>query len=199
MSKPIIGIIGGVGAGKSHVSGLLGELGCMVIDSDALSRCVYEMPDVRARLKERFGPLIIQDGEVDRKAIGKIVFSDPKERQWLEQLTHPRINQLRDELQSQADDSVRAFVWDSPLLIEAGLADQCDLLIFVDASKSLRLKRVKSRGWDERELDRRESAQVSLEEKRAMATHVVGGDLDEAALRHELARILKLAGILSQD
>ncbi|HQY87435.1 MAG TPA: dephospho-CoA kinase [Tepidisphaeraceae bacterium] len=192
MRKPVIGIIGGIGAGKSHVSKLLGELGCLVIDSDALSRRVYEMPEVIERLITRFGMRVFRSGKIDRKAIGKIVFNNPTERQWLEKLTHPIINKLRDELQSGADDSIRAFVWDSPLLIEAGLADQCDLLIFIDTPKSLRIKRVKTRGWDEAELDRREAAQVSLEQKRALATHVVKGDLDQAALRDQLSDILRI-------
>lgn len=193
MRKPVIGIIGGIGAGKSHVGRLLGELGCLVIDSDALSRRVYEMPEVIDLLTSHFGSQVVRAGKVDRRAIGKIVFADAAARRWLEQLTHPRINRLRDELQSQADHSVRAFVWDSPLLIEAGLADQCDLLIFVETPKSLRLERVRSRGWDETELDRRESAQISLDQKRALATHRVRGDLDDASLRNELSSILDFA------
>jgi dephospho-CoA kinase len=93
-----------------------------------------------------------------------------------------------------ADDSVRAFVWDSPLLIEAGLHTQCDALIFIDTPHEIRLQRVReTRGWDAAELDRREKSQLPLQSKRQLAGEVVRGNAEEATLRRDLLAILERA------
>lgn len=190
--KPIIGIVGGIGSGKSFVARAFADLGCVVIDSDAAAHAVYARPEVRTALVDWFGPGVVVDGEVQRKQIASRVFRDAELRRRLEGLLHPLIHAEREhEMLRRADDpAVRAFVWDSPLLIEAGLASACDEIVFVDTPESTRLDRVAKRGWDEAELRRREASQVPLEQKRRAASHTIDGALGGAELRQVLAKWL---------
>lgn len=192
--KPILGIVGGIASGKSFVSQTLESLGCCVIDSDAIAHDTYRRPNVIQTLRNWYGQSVIDaNGAVNRRAIGSRVFSDPIERKRIEALLHPLINDERDARMQQAakDTKIRAFVWDSPLLIEAGLHTQCDGVLFVDTPAEVRLRRVRdSRGWDAVELERRERSQMSLEEKRRHATDIVAGDLNQITLRSQLESIL---------
>lgn len=190
---PVIGLVGGIGAGKSEVARLLGTHGFVVIDADALAKAALDRPDVRARLVEWWGGTIIApDGRVDRGALAGIVFRDPEARRRLESLTHPIVLETRGEVVAQAAASGRAgVVIDAPLLFEAGSDAGCDLVIYVDAPREQRLERVlASRGWGEAELARRESAQLSLEEKRSRADVVVINDAGPDALARRIAHLL---------
>jgi dephospho-CoA kinase len=192
--KPILGIVGGIGAGKSFASRILGSLGCLVIDSDAQARDAFADAGVVAQLRTLFGDVVIRaDGSIDRKLVGARIFREPILRAELEAIVHPFIAAQRDAimLAHATDPAVRAFVWDSPLLFEAGLDAQCDAVIFVDAPHAVRLHRVKTtRGWDEAELARREASQMAIDEKRKRSRFVVPGDADEAMLRAALTRVL---------
>lgn len=193
--KPILGIVGGIASGKSFVAGILRSLGCFVIDSDLIAHAVYQRNDVIRALRGWYGEAAFDPaGNVDRRAIGARVFRDGAERRRLESLVHPLIDEHRQTLMREhaTDASVRAFVWDSPLLIEVGLHRQCDALLFIDTPLAVRLERVRAtRGWDAGELDRREQSQLPLESKRQLASESVRGDLDESALRTELERLLE--------
>jgi dephospho-CoA kinase len=202
--KPIIGIVGGIGSGKSLVARLFGELGCLVIDSDAQVREAYAAPAVKATLREWWGPEVFRaDGDVDRAAIARRVFPDPTQRQRLERLLHPLVDEARRRaMQAAADDprgtQVLAFVWDTPLLFEVGLDSQCDAVVFVEAPDALRLARVRqNRGWDEAELARREKFQWPLDKKKALSDHVVTNTADADDAREQvrllLSRILAAA------
>jgi dephospho-CoA kinase len=192
--KPIIGLTGGVGAGKSTVARMLAELGCLVTDSDALARAVLERADVKAALVSWWGDRILNDaGEVDRRAVASIVFGDARERRRLEELTHPLIEQQRKMLWAKAPPTTTAFVIDAPLLIEAGLHRECDAVIFVDAPRDVRLQRLReTRGWDEAELARRENSQLPLDVKRQAAHHVVQNTGDLHQLRSQVEHVFQL-------
>ena len=177
---PIIGIAGGVGSGKSHVARLFGELGCLVIDSDAQAAEAYARPEVLAAIRQWWGDAAFApDGRVDRRAIARRVFASAEERRRLEQLIHPVVAALRDERMARAARLVPparpvAIVWDTPLLFEAGLAGRCDAVVFVDTPLEVRARRVRqTRGWDEGELTRRENSQWPLDRKRALSHHVM--------------------------
>ncbi len=177
----VIGLAGGIGAGKSAVARVMAELGCVVSDSDALARAALERDDVRAQLVSWWGEGVIStDGKVDRGAVSRIVFGDDEQRLRLEALVHPLVRVSRGEAIARARDAgARAFVIDAPLLFEAGLDAECDVVVFVDAPREVRLARVREhRGWDEAELDRREAAQLAVEEKRRRADVVVLNDGD---------------------
>jgi dephospho-CoA kinase len=174
---PIIGIAGGIGSGKSHVARLFAELGCWVIDSDEQAARAYARPEVRAAVTRWWGnEMYLPDGRVNRRAIAGRVFASPEERARLEQLLHPIIAAERDEIMTEAVRAGRpvAFIWDAPLLFEAGLHKLCDAVVFVDAPREERLKRVlATRGWNDVELARRENSQLALDNKRTLSDYVV--------------------------
>jgi dephospho-CoA kinase len=182
LGKPIIGIVGGIGSGKSCVANLFGELGCLVIHSDDLVHAAYSEPAVLGTVRRWWGEGVLsaEGTRVDRRAIGRIVFSDPLERARLEALLHPIVGAIRRQRMSAAAPGVLAVVWDSPLLFETGLNRQCDAVVFVEADEPVRLARVASRGWDAVELDRREKSQWPLDKKRAFADYVLNNAADEA-------------------
>jgi dephospho-CoA kinase len=193
---PIIGLAGGIGAGKSAAAHALQRLGCVVSDSDARAKALLDRPDIRARLVQWWGPRVTDAmGRIDRRAVAGIIFADPAERARLEGLIHPILKLEREvEAERAKRDGAAAFIVDAPLLFEAGLHEACDAVIFVDAPLAHRLERVRStRGWDEHELARREAAQWPLERKRAASGYVVtnAGDLPAlaAALANALAAI----------
>lgn len=192
--RPIIGIAGGIGAGKSHVARLLERAGCCRIASDEMVRAAYTHPAVKRAVVERFGERVLDEGgRIDRKVIADIVFRNAAERQWLEALLHPVANQARVELMDQAsrDPQVLAYVWDSPLLLEAKLNELCDTVVFVDAPRSDRLGRVAERGWDDAELDRREKVQMPLDKKRAMADYQMCNAESDPATPEKVAALLE--------
>ena len=188
----ILGIAGGVGAGKSTVAGILAGLGCVVADSDALGREALRDPDLRDKIVSWWGTGVLDEsGEIDRAAVARIVFARPRQRRRLESLVHPWIRSRRRALFEQAPPDTRALVIDAPLLFEAGLDRECTAVIFVETDRPQRLGRlVDTRGWDEAELTRREESQLSLDDKRARSDYVVinNGDLDE--LSEQIHRIL---------
>lgn len=192
--KPIIGLAGGIGSGKSSVARILETLGAAVIDSDRLSHEQLAEPEVREALRSLWGGSpFTPEGVVDRKALAAIVFRDPDALRQLEALLYPRIERRRAELQAEyeRDPRVRAVVIDAPKLFEVGLDARCDAVIFVEAERGVRVERVRrSRGWSEEELDRREKLQIPLDSKRARADHTVVNNSTVETLRSELERIL---------
>lgn len=173
--KPIIGIVGGIGSGKTFISRLFAELGCMVIHADELVRAAYDDPAIREILRSWWGSeIFLPDGRVDRGKIARKVFSDSAERLRLEGLLHPRVEAERRRMMEGAPAATAAFVWDTPLLLEAGLNGQCDAVVFVDAPVEERLRRVTAeRQWDAGELSRREKLQMPLDRKREISDHVI--------------------------
>jgi dephospho-CoA kinase len=185
---PVIGLAGGVGSGKSTVARAFEKLGAIVIDSDAQARQALRQPAVRDELVRWWGPRILDpDGEADRRAIAAIVFGDPAERRRLESLVHPLVKARRAELIERARRAgAVAAVIDAPLLFEAGVDAECDVVVFVDAPRHARLDRVRrTRGWDAAELDRREAAQLPLDEKRGRSAIILRnlGDLQDLETR----------------
>ncbi len=175
--KPIIGLAGGIGAGKTAVARILETLGAAVIDFDLLARSELNKSGVIAALRNWWGDSIVSpNGAVDRKAIAAIVFEIPGELARLEQLIYPRLRRPREELVARylADENVKAIVFDAPKLFEAGLNKLCNSVIYVEADRSVRLQRVaQSRRWTQEELTRRENLQNPLDMKRSNADHVV--------------------------
>lgn len=190
---PVIGLAGGVGAGKSAAAGCLGRLGCVVIDSDARAKALLDTPAVRDRLVRWWGDRVVRhDWRIDREVVADIVFSDAAERRRLEGLIHPMLEEAREATIREAIEAGAAgVVIDAPLLFEAGLDARCDAVIFVEAPRQSRLARVsRSRGWDEAELDRRESAQTALEIKRERAHYVLTNTGPADELCEQARRVL---------
>lgn len=190
---PVIGLAGGIGAGKSAVAGLLAARGCAVVDSDAQARAQLDLPEVRDQLVAWWGPHILgPDARVSRAQVARIVFADPHQRRRLEALIHPRVRIDRAQAFARAVAAgARACVIDAPLLFEAGLDAECDAVIFVDTPRPERLARVAARGWDQAELDRREAAQWPLDDKRRRCGYAVLNSGDLAALQQQVDRVLE--------
>lgn len=188
----MIGLVGGIGSGKSEVAGVLAAEGCLVCDSDAMVRALHERPDVRAELQRWWGPGILDDsGRIDRLSVAAIVFRDPAERQRLEAFMHPLVEAERRARFAAAPPGTRALVIDAPLLLEAGLGAECTRIWFVDAPEQVRRTRVMgARGWTAEEIARREAAQWSLDRKRATAHDVIRNDGDPASLREQVLQAL---------
>jgi dephospho-CoA kinase len=185
---PVIGLVGGVGSGKSAVARAFERLGCVVSDSDKAVRAVLTRPEVVDTLAGWWGRDILDaEGRVDRKKVADRVFADPFERRRLEGLVHPLVRESRAELVEKARArGAKGVIIDAPLLFEAGVDAECDAVVFVEATRAVRLGRVREhRGWDEAELERREKAQMPLEEKRRRSDHVIlnNGTLDELESR----------------
>lgn len=192
--KPIIGIAGGIGSGKSFVAQLFGELGCGVIDSDAQVSEAYGQESVRNTLRQWWGGSVLQpDGSLNRKEVARRVFSDPAERKRLEALVHPIVAALRDQKMAEmaSNPAILAFVWDTPLLFEVGLNDGCDAVVFVEAGEDVRLSRVaQGRGWDRSELLRRENLQWPLDRKRKISDYIVQNTADADFVRRQVRDVL---------
>jgi dephospho-CoA kinase len=192
--KPIIGIVGGIGSGKSYVAELFGELDCLVIHSDKLVNEAYNDPAVLQALRQWWGASVFRaDGKVDRKAVAARVFTDSTERRRLEALLHPMVESRRRELMAASanNPNVRAFVWDTPLLVENGLHLQCDAVVFVSVPVETRLARVANRsGWDAAELIRREKLQYPLDMKREISEYVIDNTADAGFARGQVNDVL---------
>ncbi len=196
-SEPVvIGLAGGIGAGKSEVARAFAALGCVVADSDKAAREALDREDVKARLVAWWGRDILDaQGQVDRSKVAQIVFEDDDAREKLEALVHPIVRLSRKELRAMAKaaDSPAAIL-DSPLLFEAGLENECDAVVFVEAPREIRLERVrKSRGWDEKELLRREKKQLPLDAKRERSDYCIvnGAQTDTGQLQTQAEHILE--------
>jgi dephospho-CoA kinase len=192
---PVIGLVGGIGSGKSLVGSMLADLGCLVCHSDELARSALADPAVRGELVRWWGREVLDpSGAVDRRAVAGKVFADPAERKRLEALLHPRIESARRRTFAAAPPGTRALVIDAPLLLEVGLDRECDAIIYIDSLRVDRLRRLaETRGWDSAELERRESAQWPLDRKRAAAHHVLVNAGNQPALRSEVQKALEAA------
>lgn len=182
-----IGLTGGIGAGKSAVSGRLAALGAVIVDSDLIAREVVApgTEGLRAVVGE-FGPGVLQaDGALDRPALGALVFADKDRLAALNAIVHPLVRARSAELEAAAgpDDIV---VHDVPLLAENGLAPLYDLVVVVDAPDEVRLSRlVRLRGMAEAEAKARMAAQATREDRLAIAGLVIdnGGTPEELDTR----------------
>lgn len=210
-SRPVrvVGVVGGVGSGKSEVSKKLAALGATVIDADSVGHAMLDQGPVQEMLIRRFGTDILgpadEEGtrKIDRQALGTIVFIDEESRKALEEAMHPRMRTTFERVISRLARQVfpkpgalrlppPVVVLDAAVLYEAGWDDLCDLIIFVDAPRKDRIRRLKTqRNWDPDEMDRREAAQWPLDLKRNQADIVLkNGDATEpAALDKEISSI----------
>lgn len=173
----VIGLVGGIASGKSTVARLFAEQGAGVLDADQIAHACLERPAIRSAVVARFGAGILgEDGRIDRKALGSIVFDDPDARRDLEAKVHPCVAEtMRARLaEMAAAGAPRAVVLDVPLLFESGLDALCDTVVFVDTPIEIRRERAqRERGWDAGELDRREKNQQSTEHKKARADSMI--------------------------
>ena len=172
----LVGLTGGIGAGKSTVAELLTERGAIIIDGDLIARQVVERGQpALAAIVERFGPgMLAPDGTLDRPALAAVAFADEESRKALEAITHPAIGAEFVRLMSEAPpDGV--VVNDVPLLVESKMAESrgYEVVIVVEAPRELRLDRLVDRGLERADAEARMAAQATDEERREVATHLL--------------------------
>ncbi|MFC9326823.1 dephospho-CoA kinase [Kitasatospora sp. NPDC057015] len=182
-----IGLTGGIGAGKSEVSRLLASYGAVVVDADLIAReVVAPGTEGLAAVLAEFGPGVLRaDGELDRPALGALVFADPERLRALNAIVHPLVRARSAALEeAAAPDAV--VVHDVPLLAENGLGPLYDLVVVVDAADEVRLDRlVRLRGMARAEAEARMAAQATRQDRLAIADIVIdnGGSLETLAPR----------------
>jgi len=170
-----VGLTGGIASGKSSVSAILAELGAVIIDADALAREVVEQgtPGLAAVVAEFGTGLLTPDGDLDRPAMGALVFADVEARRRLEAIVHPLVFERIVDLETHAPPGA-LVVHDIPLLAESGRADTFDAVIVVHAPEATQIDRmVRDRGWTEAEARARIAAQAAAEDRLALATYVI--------------------------
>lgn len=193
-----VGLTGGIGAGKSAVSGLLDGYGAMIVDADKIAREVVApgTPGLAAVVEEFGEEILTPDGSLDRPKLGSVVFADTDRLAALNAIIHPLVGERSAELERQAEEAEKAataeaagagspkdpgsravIVHDVPLLAENGLAPLYDLVLVVDASPQTQLDRlVRQRGMTEEEATARMAAQATREERLALADIVISND-----------------------
>jgi dephospho-CoA kinase len=178
----IVALTGGIGAGKSLAAQYFSDLGARVVDADQLARVAIERGS--AGFDEvilRFGEKIMRDGDIDRKALAEIIFSDPKAKEDLEAIVHPIVRELFAEVVSDLAPG-EVLIYEIPLLVESGVAKNFDLIITIEADLEIRKERLRKRGMFISEIERRISAQATREEREALADHVLINNGDEDLL-----------------
>jgi dephospho-CoA kinase len=171
----LIGLTGGVGSGKSTVSGFLRELGARVIDADEAARAVVEpgTPGFEAVAAE-FGPEVVRDGGLDRQRLAEIVFHDKKALERLNAIVHPLVREwIAARLAEAADEGVEIVVQDVPLLFENGYEPMFKSTILVYVPEALQVERLVGRGMPEADARARIANQLPIDSKRPRATHVI--------------------------
>ncbi|MEQ8847612.1 dephospho-CoA kinase [Botrimarina sp.] len=185
----VFGLTGGIASGKSYVAALFGELGAVVLDADRYAHTVLAEPEVVSTLRNRWGDAVVDSaGAVVKSELARRVFGPhaeaAAERAFLESVVHPRVRQRLESALAEAEAAgAAAAVLDIPLLVEAGWAERCDAVCFVDTPRPVRLERARRRGWSDAEFARREAAQTDLDAKRLGADAVVPGDDPRGARR----------------
>ncbi len=193
---PVLGVVGGIGSGKSSVSkALANRRPVVIIDADKVGHELLHDQDVKEQLKIEFGPSVFKsDGSVSRPALANRVFGETKAhneaRETLNSILHPRIRTevKRRIREAEADGRTEAVVLDAALMLETGWADHCDTIVYIDVSEETRRRRVvETRGWTVEEFEKREANQFGTEKKKRLSNHIIdnNGTLEDAGLAFE--------------
>jgi dephospho-CoA kinase len=190
-----IGVAGMIGSGKSTAARMLGELGVLVIDADAIAHQCLQESSVKDEITKRWGSSMISPkGTIDREALARKVFPEPKELHELETLLHPRVaSEIRGRLDRLARECPSGTVaLDVPLLFESGMNELCDRILFVDADSPVRSGRLaRSKGWLPQELPRREAHQLPPQRKRTRCDWVIANNGSLEELRASVTAVWK--------
>ncbi len=185
----VVALTGGIGAGKSTVAQNFAELGALVIDADQLALMAIERgSDGFAEVLLRFGDEIILNGDIDRKKLAEIVFSDEAARKDLEKIIHPRVQAIFAEaVEDLEHDDI--LIYEIPLLVETDAAEKFDYVITVEADMKLRKERLLKKGLYISQIEKRMAAQATQESREAIADYVIRNDGDEDSLLRQVENL----------
>lgn len=190
-SSRVVGLLGGIGSGKSAVAALFEKLGARAVDADRIAHGVLEEPAVRRTLASWWGPEILVGGRVDRAQVARRAFESAAGTARLNALVHPRIGRELRRRIAQEKRRGGVVVVEAALLLETGTDALCDVLVFVDAPRDVRRRRAAKRGWSAAEWSRRERRQWPLRLKRKKARYVIDNGGSKAATRRQVESILQ--------
>ncbi len=192
MAPLMIGLTGGIAAGKSEALAVLERLGAETISADAVVHELLGSEEVRDVLVARWGDEVAPDGTVDRATVGERVFEQPEELAWLESQLHPRVGKRLDAWRRSLPDGTSFAVVEVPLLFETGMEPAFDTTIAVVSEEKTRQARAGERGHAL--VEERSARQLSQEEKVARADHVIRNDGSLKDLERELSGLLAKLG-----
>jgi dephospho-CoA kinase len=191
--KPIIGILGGLGSGKSTVAAEFAKLGCAVIDADKIAHELLDRKTIKKAIVASFGQAVLDpDGKIDRKALADIVFADADKLSTLNRIIHPAVLRQAEQLirRIKGQNRVKAIVLDMPLLVEVGWTERCDRLVFVDCKRKLRAERAKKLGiFGKNQHKIRENFQISLDKKVNIADNIINNNSGFSALAKQVVEV----------
>lgn len=185
----IVALTGGIGSGKSHVARYFHQLGSYVFDADQLARVAVERGSTGFdQVVATFGDQVLKDGDIDRRKLGEIIFSEPMARTKLEAIVHPEVKRLFDEAKKDLPHDA-VVIYEIPLLVESNSGDRFDYSITVEADVETRTGRLKERGLASHEIVGRMAAQASREERVFYCDLVIENYGDEDALLRQVEEI----------
>jgi dephospho-CoA kinase len=189
-----------VGSGKSLAAAEFAKYGGRIVSGDAFGHEALRRPEIKEQVIRHWGHGILNDqGEVDRRKLGAVVFADPKERQALETLVFPWIEKRIDEeiVRAMNDSQVNFVMLDAAIMLEAGWAERCDKIVFVDTPRDERVRRLgQERGWMAQQIEEREKAQWPLNEKQMRADATLDNSGSPEALAQQIRKLVAQWGIL---
>ena len=193
--KKIIGLTGGIASGKSTVSNWLISQGYPVVDADIAARRVVEpgMPALR-EITEAFGrDILLEDGTLDRKKLGAIIFSDEEKRQTLNAIVHPAVREwMRQETERAFSEGASVVIMDIPLLFESKLTHMVEETVLVYVSMETQLKRLMDRdGYSEADALARIHAQMPIDDKRKLADYIIDNNGPVSETIEQVKEIMK--------
>lgn len=193
--KPVIGLLGGIGAGKSTVAAEFARLGCRLVDADAIGHKLLGDPAVKAEFRRLWGGgVFTASGQVDRAAVAEIAFGSPEGLAALNAVMHPRMRRrLAERIETmQADAGVPAIVVDAAVLLETDWHELCTHFVYVSAPPDVRACRVaQQRGWDRAKWRQRENSQKPLDIKAARAEDAVDNSSSLSCLREQVRSVFR--------
>ena len=185
----VVGLTGGIGSGKSLAAQFFSQLGALVIDADQLARSAIERgSEGFDEVLLRFGDTVLKNGDIDRVALGQIVFENPEAQKDLEEIIHPRIRAEFEEAVASLNPG-QIMVYEIPLLVETNAADRFDFVITVESDAELRKQRLRARGMFHSDIEKRMASQATEQQRRAIADCVLTNDGSEDDLLRQVENV----------
>ncbi|MEY3195832.1 MAG: hypothetical protein RL252_159 [Actinomycetota bacterium] len=185
----VIALTGGIGCGKSLAAQYFAELGAMVIDADQLARASIERGSQGFdEVVSFFGDSILNNGDIDRRALGELIFKDAEAKRKLESIVHPFVRrEFEEAVASLKSDEV--LVYEIPLLVETGAQDRFDIVVTVESDLENRIARLRQRGMHISEIEGRIAAQATREQRVEVADFLIENDGSEDELLRQVENI----------
>jgi dephospho-CoA kinase len=185
----VIALTGGIGCGKSLAAQYFAELGALVIDADQLARAAIERGSQGFdEVISFFGDSILNNGDIDRRALGELIFKDPEAKKKLEGIIHPFVrHQFEEAVASLKSDE--NLVYEIPLLVETGAQDRFDIVVTIESELENRIARLRQRGMHISEIEGRIASQATREQRVAVADYLIENDGTEDELLRQVENI----------